>query len=296
MITQPPPLDIALFFPELAALARTTVRLLPRLTADLDVRASKLGGQILWPADEPWPRCTALEELPSQVATDRLLHPGPDGSIALDDVPAGHALHNDFYVPVLQLRQADVPELAFFPGTDLFQLLWCPRSHPEQYAPVCRAYWRTTAVHTSVLAAAPAPAWPDGELVPDACVLRPERVVEYPDRLALADALRERIEAWEETEAAGGHSYHYELSVAPGTKVGGYVGWHLEPEPPVCPRCGAVMAYLLTIGSGEGGGTPAADARWYGAAPSEEYLLIGRGGAATIFICRQHEDAWPVEL
>ncbi|WP_328401700.1 hypothetical protein [Nocardia sp. NBC_00403] len=47
-------LDMAVEFPELAALARTATRLHPYPGAPT-VHDSSVGGPLLWPADEPWP-------------------------------------------------------------------------------------------------------------------------------------------------------------------------------------------------------------------------------------------------
>src|SRR5207248_10991010 len=88
--TPPPCRDIAKLVPELAPFARTTTRLHPhRMPGERDPLDSKIGGHFLWPAQEDWPMC-------------------PE--------------HHISYVPVLQLRQCDVPEIRFYLGTDLFQL------------------------------------------------------------------------------------------------------------------------------------------------------------------------------
>jgi hypothetical protein len=93
--TPKPVIDIAEVIPEMARLARTTVRLHPR--RGVSARdASKMGSPIVWPSDEPWPVCSE---------------------------------HHSALVPVLQLRRQDVPEFAFRGDTDLFQLLWCPNDH-----------------------------------------------------------------------------------------------------------------------------------------------------------------------
>jgi hypothetical protein len=92
--TRPPRYEVAALFPELVGLARQTVRLHPRRGPEPPPDASKLGGHFLWPADEPWPIC------------DR-----PHGRL----VGAQEALDACAYVPVLQLRRDDFPEL-LFPG------------------------------------------------------------------------------------------------------------------------------------------------------------------------------------
>jgi hypothetical protein len=72
--TPPPPLDISTVFPELSALAAPTVRLHPRAGRP-GIRASSLGGPLLWPAGEPWPVCTRrhlnqqLVEVPREITS-----------------------------------------------------------------------------------------------------------------------------------------------------------------------------------------------------------------------------------
>jgi hypothetical protein len=84
--TSKPPVDLTARFPEFKALAKITHRLHPRYGDEPGPHESKLGGQFLWPIDEPW--------------------------------PAG--MH-----PVLQVRLDDAPpQCPFMPGTDLLQLLW----------------------------------------------------------------------------------------------------------------------------------------------------------------------------
>src|SRR5262249_20164871 len=92
LTTPPPNVDVEAI-PDLAQLRKTTVRLHPRFGDEPALDQTKMGGSFLWPKDEPWPRC-------------------PD-----HEVP---------YVTVLQLRAEQFPEIAFYPGTNLFQLLWCP--------------------------------------------------------------------------------------------------------------------------------------------------------------------------
>jgi hypothetical protein len=52
------PVDIASLFPELAGQERPTVRLHPRRGRP-GPWDSSIGGPLLWPAAEPWPRCDA---------------------------------------------------------------------------------------------------------------------------------------------------------------------------------------------------------------------------------------------
>jgi hypothetical protein len=141
-------------------------------------------------------------------------------------------------------------------------------------------------------------------LVPAPCVLDSEEILEYEDLWALPEALRERIENWEEeTEEAAEQAweegadepptYTHDLSVAPGWKSGGAVSWSLTAAPSrlTCETCGAAMRHLLTADSREwDGGTtswiPVEDqstADTYGAnAPTGIY--VGRG-RLVIFAC-----------
>lgn len=221
-----------------------------------------MGGLFLWPAHEPWPICPALEELSVEESNKRTLQRESAGFGDLSPVEVGDPLHNDRMVGVLQLRQQDVPELEFYPETDLFQLLWCPRIHPEGYGPYCRIFWRRAGDVAQPLPVVPAPSQPDGELLPPICAFSPERVTEYPPDWELPEELYEHIQEWEATEAAHGVSYHFQLSDAPGTKVVGYpnptYGRSVEHA---CPICGAGMEYLLTVASGEAG-APEAGGRW----------------------------------
>lgn len=291
MRTPPPPREIGLVFPALRGEEGQTVRLHPWPAADSEKGVSKIGGLFLWPAHEPWPACSALEELSVEESDKRVLQLG---SADLSPVEVGDPLHNDHLIGVLQLRQQDVPELGFYPETDLFQLLWCPRSHPEEYGPHCRIFWRRAEDVTHPLSVVPAPSQPDGELLPPICALSPKRVAEYPPSWELPEELYNDIQKWEATEAAHGASYHFQLGDAPGTKVGGY------PNPTygrgvehACPICGADMEYLLTVASGEAGALEA-DGRWDAEPPpADDYLLIGRGGNLVIFICHRHTE-WPI--
>ena len=54
--TPPRPIDVTEDFPELASMARTALRLHPRV-GDPAVEESSVGGPLLWPAEEPWPVC-----------------------------------------------------------------------------------------------------------------------------------------------------------------------------------------------------------------------------------------------
>lgn len=230
--TPAPQFDVAALFPAIAGLAKLTVRLHPRPGPEPEVNASKLGGRFLWPAGEAWPICME-----------------PEWRREDDTSPP----HEHLYVPVLQLRRDDFPELAFPEGADLFQLLWCPNDHELSLSPVCKAFWRREADITDPLDRMPTPAPVEEDYLPRPCQLHPERVIEYPHQGELSDAVNEAIERWEtgcEDEGVYGGIYDYELSTAPGTKLGGHVDWIQGAWVPDC-ECGHPMDHLLTVASSE---------------------------------------------
>jgi hypothetical protein len=285
-VTPDPPIEMAAVFPELVPFARTTTRLHPR-PGNPSGHESAMGGPLLWPATEPWPKCT-----------------GPHyGTIDAVPVPA---------VPVLQLYRRDVADLPFPAGADLLQVLWCPREHPaiESGGPKVSLVWRDSATIGDLLDHAPEPFEFFGDLHPRACVVHPEPgVVEYPDQDGPIDLSGgdPRIEAF---EADTGLSADATLFLAPGTKVGGYPRFCQEPVWPEC-ACGRTMSYLLTISSGELGAEscrrwmPLAESdlreAWIasseGDTASDELrqaweaarggagIYVGRGGAMHVFYC-----------
>ena len=281
--TQRPRHDVADLFPELAGHARTTVRLHPRLEAEPAPEASKLGGRMRWPADEPWPRCDRSHALWDSLGT--VLPP--------DDRP---------YVPVLQLRKADVPELDFPVGTDVFQLLWCPTDHPDPfYVPVVRVFWWEGSDLVDVIPPAPVPSPTGSNYIARPCALHPERVEEFPHVWALPEPLSDAIRAWEAELGKGPAEYQFALSSAPGTKVGGHPFWYQEPEPQTC-DAGHDMDHLVTISDVEfdGGTWPRwlaveeADA-WDGLTDRRLDIQAAIGielamGSIYVFICRTCPD------
>lgn len=269
--TAPPPDDVLAVVPELKGLTKVAVRLHPRFSDEPAADRSKLGGRFWWPAAEPWPVCDEHE------------------------IP---------YVPVLQLRAEDAPpNWPFLNDVDLFQLLWCPRDHgPGWVKPT--VVWRKRAAVSEPLAESPATnrAFLDYVTVP--CRLFPERVAEFPNVESLPASVREKLGAkWGSTER-----YACLLSVAGGTKVGGYPLWGHDPDPVTCPTCKWGMDYLLTVAGEEwdGGNWP----RWMpleergvrdGSARAERGycaasgLRFGNGLAVHLFACRRC-DGWPVKI
>jgi hypothetical protein len=94
--------------------------------------------------------------------------------------------------------------------------------------------------------------------VPRRCQLHPEQIIEYPDPEELSDELRHAVVYLGDD----GYDYAFELSTAPGWKVGGWPGWTDSPSAARCDACGTDMRYLLTIDTVEHAG-----GRWQ---PEEE--------------------------
>ncbi len=294
MKTTPQPCrDVTVVVPELRSDMKTTVRLHPRRGSVAELGASKIGGRFLWPENEPWPYC---EE------------------------------HGIPYVGVAQLAKDDVPEIGFRPRTDLFQLLWCPRDHDPLCIPKHLILWRSAKRVRKVLTRIPRPKLKSEDTDHDGgcyllkpCRLHPERVEEYPDFNELAGKVRRRLKKWDLSSAEdiadaledagpfepGEWLYRSELSVAPGSKVGGHVEWIQYPEIPTC-RCRRKMDHLLTISTlepfGERRWCPLEDRRRSANLDYEELLNLGHvtdlelgdGGSIYYFICRNCKD-WPVE-
>jgi hypothetical protein len=243
----------------------------------------------LWPKREPWPVCPIHGDIP--------------------------------YVAALQLRKEDVPELGFPPGTDLFQLLWCPEQHNEDnmFCPKPAVYWRKRSAVKQALAAAPAPAEVEYGHFPRPCALYPERVTEYPDPFELeihselndSPILRTALEAvqrikapapWHHPTDGGSHLYQTWLSTAEGTKVGGYPDWVQDPGYPGC-GCGKTMEHLLSFASWEYDGVTWG--RWlpiedrltldtkhaqHEAVGSPHNCMFGDAGNMYVFVCRNHRE------
>ncbi|GAB4054397.1 hypothetical protein [Catellatospora paridis] len=274
-------LDLAHLFPGLAAHARTATRLHPRPGVP-SITGSHVGGPLLWPADEPWPRCARphrVEERhpisPEQAA--RLGRRSDPISTAVQ-YPGFIGIHHDEagthvithvnrsapepspLLPVAQLRAQDVPDLPLPPGTDMLQVLWCPHVHPEdrdQYGPAVQLRWRSAAGITAPQAPAPAPTVvPDEMFHPRPCVLHPEQVVEYPWWQELPETLGSQVRAFDDSREFGQPSY-YAVSQARGWKAGGYANWgSTDRLPMTCEGCSREMTLLLSMTSAESfGGT-----------------------------------------
>ncbi|MFF5229499.1 hypothetical protein [Dactylosporangium sp. NPDC000521] len=320
--TPPRPVDLTELFPELAEHAATATRLHPRpgtpTTAD-----SSVGGPLLWPADEPWPVCADGEShyvfrlrTPATVRRSREIYAAAKARAAaggtryeLTDEERAELPHYDHSepaalidelvpaVPVAQLFRRDVPDFTGPDDADLLQVLWCPLDHPEEgYNPKVRLYWRRSADVTRPMDVAPEPAVVNAAYLPTPCVVHPEQVREYPYSGLLPAALGARI-------AAGrtpGGSYQYDLSLAPGWKVGGFANWSLtDPRPVDCGECGTAMTLLFTADSSEWHGTggswrPVEEPPGASSAPTD--VSIGRGYALYVFRCPQSYEHPPATV
>ncbi|MGA5449732.1 hypothetical protein ACPCVO_24090 [Streptomyces umbrinus] len=222
-------------------------------------------------------------------------------------------------IPVAQLYASDVPALPGPAGTDLLQVLWCPFDHDEDYLPAVELYWRASADVTDPLAAPPQPSViGSDDYLPEPCVLHPETVTEYPAPHELPEDLAERIEAWEEDQNQNDPDdsddlddlddlddvtvvdYQYDLSVAPGCKLGGHAPWSFsDPFPMACPECGSDVRPLLTIDGtewdgGSGSWRPTEDAHYTGlhflGPACATHLNIGRSYNLQLYVCTSSPD------
>jgi hypothetical protein len=274
--TPPRPVDVTAYFPELAPLASTTVRLHPR-PGTPTAADSSIGGPLLWPAQEPWPTCSdhahahapperqwrTLDDarLWRRIVTEAWSRPhDPDADLltaaertVIDRIEATRVAPDGpvQLLAVAQLYAADIPDLPRPDGTDLLQVLWCPFDH-EDYLPRTALRWRAATDIDAALDAAPQPAVIGShDYLPEPCMLHPETVTEYPAPHELPAELAEGIMSWEQDHHL---VYQFDLGVAPGCKVGGYGPWSFsDPFPMHCPACGAGVRPLLTIDSCEWG-------------------------------------------
>jgi hypothetical protein len=326
--TPPRPVDITEYFPELSEHSATATRLHPRPGMPT-IAESSVGGPLLWPADGPWPVCTDGDahyisrlRTPATVRRSREIHAAAKARAAasggrydLTEQERAELPRYDFsepddlvdqpipLVPVAQLYRRDIPDFAGPDGTDLLQVLWCPLDHPEEgYNPRVRLYWRRSTDVTEPLEAAPEPPVVSDDYLPVPCVVCPEQVREYQYGGLLPEELDARITAWEKEaeqeneEEETRRSYQYDLSLAPGWKVGGFANWSLtDPYPMNCAECGTAMALLFTADSTEWQGTGS----WR---PLEESVVasseptgvsIGRGYALYVFRCSASFDHPP---
>ena len=310
--TPPRPVDIAALFPELREHSGTSTRLHPRPGAPTAADSS-VGGPLLWPAGEAWPVCAEGDahytfelRTPANVRRSREIFAGAAGrsltdaeraelAVLDDDEPDGVPAQMPM-VPVAQLYRRDIPDFAGPDDMDLLQILWCPLDHEEEgYNPKVSLVWRRSAEVTDPLAAMPEPPVVSEDYLPNPCVVHPEQVREFQYGGLLPRGLGERILAWEEGQDL---SYQFDLSLAPGWKVGGFANWSLtDPLPVDCAECGTPMTLLFTADSSEWQGGD--DSSWRpleepeDASPCPVDVTIGRGYSLYVFRCPVSEKHPP---
>jgi hypothetical protein len=282
------PVHIAGLFPELAGQERPTVRLHPRRGRP-GPQDSSIGGPLLWPAAEPWPRCDA----PDRHIIFAPIGTGEVGRTIKRPIRDPRRIAAPM-VAVAQLFARDVPGLPVPPSADVCQVLWCPTwNHEPDYAPRIQVRWRDSARDPGMggdLATAP-PSDPEvamADFIPQPCSVSPERTIDYPTGWELPKELVERIGGWGD---ANGWIYDFHLSAAPGTKVGGWPVWVQDPEWPTCPR-GHAMDHLLTVASWEYDGES-----WRTWRPpdlpdghEDAGLMLGDAGNVYVFTCVACDD------
>ena len=265
--TPTPPVNLLETAPKLKGLVKLAHRLHPTPASfdALQPTESHFGGPLDWPAEVPFPAD----------ARGKLL------------------------VPVLQLRAADAPgQVRFRPGSDLLHLFWDARVGAEPRA--MRLVWGKSGAGPTPhalagLGARPAdPAWLAQGLspawVPVPARLNPERLLEFPS----LDILPKRMQDELFPELPGGEAqYRDALSVAPGSKAGGYAPRQPNGLPPACATCRWGTDYLFTVAAAEYPATPGS--RWEPTPAGPRNPLdvgLGAGGMVNVFCCRRCEE-WP---
>ncbi|QVL32722.1 DUF1963 domain-containing protein [Telmatocola sphagniphila] len=259
---------------------KNTVRLHPRRAHVLDVTASKLGGVFLWPSDEPWPVCKSPN------------HYNGEGTAEAKKDVRGKAIE---LVPVLQLRSEDFPEVQFFPGSDLLQLMWCPLEHGSDEGFVAKTFifWRKRSEVRNPLEHTPKSPFASKWYLPNECELHPERVKEFFVK-EITQAMCTQACEWLaahpspediRTEDEWLDFLTSEHALCPSNKVGGYPKWVQGEEIPTC-KCGNEMEYLLTLTDCEFDGGD-----WRRWCPIEDHairdnIFLRRGGKS-----REEQDA-----
>ncbi|MCC9607203.1 DUF1963 domain-containing protein [Blastopirellula sp. JC732] len=224
--TEPAKINIETMIPGIASQAKVAIRLHPTPCDNVPEDVSKIGGRFVWPKAEAWPQC--------------------------HDSRHEYATKPPILAPVVQLRAADFPEVEFRPGSDLFQLLWCPVTEDacdELMAPAPFAFWRSLDDIVERLDFEPPTDASDviesyllfQQCIPQPCAISPERVREYPVISMLPDELLDPLpeEMWDTYQQE-------EVGPCPATKIGGHPYWIQNDDTPTC-DCGAKMDFLLQL-------------------------------------------------
>ncbi|MFF0744304.1 hypothetical protein ACFYVL_28290 [Streptomyces sp. NPDC004111] len=219
--------------PEYADLVRETTLLNPE-PGEPGVAESSLGGELLWPAAEPWPYCAQDDHW--TYGTDLRNHT----PIVPGEVPM---------VPVLQLYARDVPGLEFPAGKDVLQLLWCALTHEQDPGPVMpRLYWRNEAEVLAGGVLSPHPEATEGQYdednMPTPSTLSPATAQDHPSGFDLPEGMRGSGLPGPRP-AADGFEWLPDAHVV-ATKVGGWPAWTQPAQWPDC-DAGHRMEHLLTL-------------------------------------------------
>jgi hypothetical protein len=237
--------------PEYAALARPTTLLNPE-PGTPGMHDSSLGGDLLWPADEPWPYCAQEDHWTF----------GSDSSNLTELTPGEVPM-----VPVLQLFARDVPDLPFPEGKDVLQLVWCALVHEQDPGPVMpRLHWRNEVETVAGGVLPEIPKAKEGEYdednMPEPSTLSPTPATDHPRWLDLPEDLRETWEPHLRSPTGGSLVPPDSNNIA--TKAGGWPAWTQPADWPHC-ASGHLMEHLLTITGdiqlGDGGGVYVFDCR-----------------------------------
>ncbi|MGW3039395.1 hypothetical protein ACWC9T_04935 [Kitasatospora sp. NPDC001159] len=261
----PSPAELVAAVPGLARYLRPATLLHPYAAPDADVLGGRIGGPALWPAGEPWPHCTARH---------------PEDDYELPRRAPGASAAPTALILLAHLRGEDAPHLPWPEGADRLQVLWCPNDHDDiqgerfYYGPAVELHWQRAA--DLAPATPPQPQRSEKEYLPELCALRPEQLLDLPDRDELPAELNRAVEEFAERQ---GIEYERDLGRADGWKLGGWASWHSTDLVAIdCGRCGERMTHLLTVESGE--------------APD---LSVGRHGELHVFVCPA-DTAHPVGL
>jgi hypothetical protein len=274
-----------------------------------------MGWPFLWPVDEPWPVCNQRDPELLQMLEARMT--GVEearidlGGQALPGLPSVRDTatnlmekcregHNVPYLPVLQLRRAEFPDLPFPDDADLFQLLWCPMIHFEGNGGFL-LYWRQSSRVEQLRAVIPPQAGDFAPITP--CSIDPETIPDYPDWREVSGYPPAALDEEDGDDAEKDlWQAMADLGPASGTKLFGFPRWEQYPDYPDCPKCGIRMKLLLSIASYEFCNGER-NSRWIPMEDREvlegadyatftEYcephnLMIGDGGEAHLLFCRE---------
>jgi hypothetical protein len=288
--TAAPADEVTALFPGIEQYAVTATRLHPR-GGTPDPYGSHVGGQLRWPAGEPWPSCSAEHVVATEVPIpaplltrlERLRAGEParrwagyqavvaelasqrPGFIGINRRAGGLALYQvaqpqpapSPLVALAQLRTADVPDLrpppGTPPGTDLLQVLWCPNDHDLGSGSLAPAVTLRWRCEAEVTGV---PARPPAPTAVGHQAYLPRPCLLHPEQVVeypwWQQLPADLAQQVRAWDAEHDGRYHRELATAPGWKVGGWPQWPTsDPLPMYCTRCGTPMRQLLQIDSSE---------------------------------------------